>query len=66
VKARKQLLDTAGTEVETLLVSSRLLLWAELTAQMKALEVRLEIAQIASLAPSFKITFEFSVIRHFC
>jgi transposase len=42
VKARKQLLDTAGTEVETLLVSSRLLLWAELTAQMKALEVRLE------------------------
>lgn len=42
VKARKKLLDTPGTDVETLLVSSRLLLFDEITAQMKALEVRLE------------------------
>ena len=34
-------MDTAGTEVETLLVSSRLLLFEELTAQITALEVRL-------------------------
>jgi transposase len=42
VKARKKLSDAPDTEVETLLVTSRLLLFDEITAQMKALEARLE------------------------
>ena len=41
-KTRKKLVDTPATEVEKLLVSSRLLLFDEITAQMKALEVRLD------------------------
>lgn len=42
VKARPKLLDAPGTDVETLLVTSRLLLFDELTLQIKALEARLE------------------------
>ena len=41
VKRRKKLLDEPATDVETLLVTSRLLLYDEITVQMKALEARL-------------------------
>lgn len=41
VKGRRQLVGAPATDVETLLVSSRLLLFDEITAQMKALETRL-------------------------
>lgn len=41
VKGRKKLLDEPATDVETLLVTSRLLLYDEITVQMKALEARL-------------------------
>lgn len=42
VKARRKITDAPGTDVETLLVTSRLLLYDEITTQMKALEARLE------------------------
>ena len=42
VKGRRQLVDAPVTEIETLLVTSRLVLFDEITAQMKALESRLE------------------------
>lgn len=42
VKGRKKLVEAAVTDVETLLVTSRLLLYDEITVQMKALEARLE------------------------
>jgi transposase len=42
VKARKTLVEAAGTGTEELLVSSRLLLSDELTRQIKAVEARLE------------------------
>jgi transposase len=42
VKARRKLLETAGTETEELLLSSRLLLMDELTCQIKALEERIQ------------------------
>jgi transposase len=42
VKGRRKLVDAPVTEIETLLVTSRLVLFDELTAQMKALESRLE------------------------
>jgi transposase len=42
VKGRRKLVDAPVTEIETLLVRSRLVLFDELTAQMKALESRLE------------------------
>jgi transposase len=42
VKARKKLLEVPGTETEQLLLSSRFLLYDELTRQIKALEAKLE------------------------
>ena len=42
VKGRRKLVDAPVTEIETLLLRSRLVLFDELTAQMKALESRLE------------------------
>jgi len=42
VKGRRKLVAAPVTEIETLLVRSRLVLFDELTAQMKALESRLE------------------------
>jgi transposase len=42
VKARKKLLDAPETDAETFLLSSRLLLFDELTVQIKALEARLK------------------------
>ena len=42
VKGRRKLVDAPVTEIETLLVTSRLVLFDEITAQMKALESRLE------------------------
>lgn len=41
VKGRQKLLDEPATDVEALLVTSRLLLYDEITVQMKALEARL-------------------------
>src|SRR5258708_38416334 len=41
-KGRRKLVDAPVTEIETLLVTSRLVLFDEITAQMKALESRLE------------------------
>jgi transposase len=42
VKARKKLVEAPGTETEQILLSSRLLLFDELTRQIKAIEVKLE------------------------
>jgi len=42
VKGRRKLVAAPVTEIETLLVTSRLVLFDEITAQMKALESRLE------------------------
>ncbi len=42
VKARKKLIEAPGTETEQFLLSSRLVLFDELTRQIKVLEVKLE------------------------
>lgn len=42
VKARKRLLEAPDTDAEEFLLSSRLLLFDELTTQIKALEARIE------------------------